>query len=63
MPQRGLGTSWGRCANGPVRLLLQVSVNETLREAMASAHWITSGAFVVGYVSHLFVKRNGGWDG
>lgn len=39
--------------------LLQVSVNETLRETMAWAHWIASGVFVVAYVSHLFVKKNG----
>ena len=40
--------------------LLQVSVNETLREAMAWSHWIASGVFVVGYVSHLFVKKSVG---
>lgn len=34
--------------------LLQISTNEALREAMAMAHWITSGIFVVGYVVHLF---------
>jgi uncharacterized membrane protein YidH (DUF202 family) len=33
--------------------LLQVSTNETLREAMAMAHWITSGIFVLSYVVHL----------
>jgi hypothetical protein len=35
--------------------LLQVSVNETLREVMAWAHWITSGVFAVTYVVHLWV--------
>jgi hypothetical protein len=38
--------------------LLQVSVNETLREAMAWAHWITSGAFAIGYVVHLIIGRS-----
>jgi hypothetical protein len=38
--------------------LLQVSVNETLRDAMAWAHWITSGVFVIGYVIHLINGRS-----
>lgn len=38
--------------------LLQVSTNETLREAMAMAHWITSGIFVISYVVHLFKPNN-----
>lgn len=37
--------------------LLQVSVNEVLREAMAWAHWISSGAFVIGYLVHLINGR------
>ena len=36
--------------------LLQVSVEETLRQAMAWAHWISSGLFVIVYVIHL-LKR------
>jgi hypothetical protein len=36
--------------------LLQVSTNETMRQAMAIAHWITSGAFVLSYVVHLLLK-------
>lgn len=36
--------------------LLQVSTNETLREVMAAAHWITSGLFVISYVIHLLLK-------
>ncbi|HEY0159411.1 MAG TPA: hypothetical protein VGF28_19145 [Thermoanaerobaculia bacterium] len=36
--------------------LLQVSTNETMREVMAAAHWITSGVFVVAYVVHLLLK-------
>lgn len=37
--------------------LLQIATNETLREAMAWAHWITSGVFVVSYLIHLFKPR------
>ncbi len=37
--------------------LLQVSVDETLRDVMAWAHWITSGIFVIGYVIHLINAR------
>lgn len=33
--------------------LLQISTNESVRQAMAIAHWITSGIFVTGYVAHL----------
>ena len=36
--------------------LLQVATGETLRQAMAIAHWVTSGLFVVGYGVHL-VRR------
>lgn len=36
--------------------LLQVSVDERLRQAMAVAHWISSGLFAVVYVIHL-LKR------
>jgi hypothetical protein len=38
--------------------LLQISTNESLRTAMAAAHWITSGLFVLAYVAHLFKPRN-----
>ena len=38
--------------------LLQVSVEEALREAMAWAHWITSGVFVIGYLIHLINGRS-----
>lgn len=34
--------------------LLQISVDESLRQAMAIAHWVSSGVFVVAYVAHLF---------
>lgn len=33
--------------------LLQVSTSEALREAMAIAHWISSGVFAVVYLIHL----------
>jgi hypothetical protein len=38
--------------------LLQVSVDETLREVMAWAHWIASGVFVMGYLIHLIPGRS-----
>ncbi|HEX8168959.1 MAG TPA: hypothetical protein VF824_00290 [Thermoanaerobaculia bacterium] len=33
--------------------LLQVATNESVRKAMAAAHWVTSGLFVVVYVVHV----------
>ena|SRR5688572_28534461 len=36
---------------------LQIATNEALREAMAVAHWISSGLFVLGYVVHLILGR------
>lgn len=36
--------------------LLQIATNESLRSAMAIAHWITSGVFAVTYVVHLFER-------
>lgn len=38
--------------------LLQVSVDESLRQAMAVAHWISSGLFAVAYVIHLLKRTN-----
>jgi hypothetical protein len=38
--------------------LLQVSVEETLRQAMAVAHWVSSGLFAVVYVIHLLKRTN-----
>ncbi len=37
--------------------LLQIATNETLREAMAVAHWISSGLFVLSYLVHLVLGR------
>ncbi len=36
--------------------LLQIATNESLREAMAIAHWVSSGVFVLGYAVH-FVRK------
>lgn len=38
--------------------LLQVSVDESLRQAMAAAHWISSGLFAVAYVIHLLKRAD-----
>ena len=38
--------------------LLQVSVDETLRQAMAVAHWVSSGLFVIVYVVHLLKRTD-----
>ena len=37
--------------------LLQIATNDSLRQAMAIAHWISSGVFVIGYAVHLIVRR------
>ena len=42
--------------------LLQVSTNETLREVMAWAHWISSAAFAAAYLIHLAIGRSKGRD-
>ncbi|HVE72644.1 MAG TPA: hypothetical protein VNI54_14870 [Thermoanaerobaculia bacterium] len=38
--------------------LLQVSTNETLREVMAWAHWITSGVFLLAFLIHAIIGRS-----
>ena len=38
--------------------LLQISVDERLRQAMAIAHWISSGVFVLAYAAHLIYRRD-----
>ncbi|HEX8407386.1 MAG TPA: hypothetical protein VF883_00860 [Thermoanaerobaculia bacterium] len=53
----GLAAMW---LIGPMALsayLLQVATNETLREVMAWAHWITSAIFVAAYVTHFIIGR------
>ena len=37
--------------------LLQIATNDSIRKAMAAAHWITSAVFVVGYTAHLVSRR------
>ena len=47
---------WSMLLIAPMTLsayLLQIATNETLREAMAAAHWVSSGLFVIGYAVHL----------
>jgi hypothetical protein len=36
--------------------LLQISTNESLHKAMAIAHWVTSGLFVIGYLTHVLLS-------
>lgn len=50
----GLASMWLIIPMTLSAYLLQVATNETLREAMAIAHWVSSGVFVIGYVVHLF---------
>ena len=38
--------------------LLQISTNETLRSAMAWAHWISSALFLLAYLIHLINGRS-----
>lgn len=38
--------------------LLQISVDERLRQAMAIAHWVSSGLFVIAYAVHLLKGRD-----
>ena len=66
LPKHRYGDDTGRKSGGsamwlivPMTLsgyLLQVSVDETLRQSMAVAHWISSGLFVIAYAVHL-LKR------
>ena len=37
--------------------LLQIATNDTMRDVMAWAHWITSGVFVIGYLVHLIKPK------
>jgi hypothetical protein len=37
--------------------LMQVSTADALRHAMAVAHWISSGAFVIAYVAHTVITK------
>jgi len=53
----GLAAMWLIAPMALSGYLLQVSVNETLREAMAWAHGITSAVFVIAYLIHLVIGR------
>jgi Na+/proline symporter len=58
VPRRASGV-WSMMAIVPMTLsayLLQIATNESLRKAMAIAHWVTSGVFVLAYVAHLVTK-------
>ena len=37
--------------------LLQIATSDAIRNAMAVAHWISSGVFVLAYCAHLLSKR------
>ena len=37
--------------------LLQIATNDSIRKAMAAAHWIASAVFVIGYVTHLLTRK------
>jgi hypothetical protein len=39
--------------------LMQISAGDATRRALAVAHWISSGLFVVGYVAHLIPRKSG----
>jgi hypothetical protein len=57
-PQRGTGI-WSMAAIVPMTLsgyLLQVSTAEAVRQAMAIAHWVSSGLFVLAYAVHIITK-------
>lgn len=51
---------WSMLSAAPMILsayLLQVSTAETLRKAMAAAHWVTSGFFVIAFAIHVLWRR------
>ena len=53
----GLAAMWLIAPMTLSAYLLQIATHEALQKAMAIAHWITSGVFVVAYVIHLFKPR------
>ena len=58
---RGSGI-WSLAAIVPMTLsayLLQVSIGDAMRKAMAAAHWITSAIFVAAYAAHLVMRPAG----
>ncbi len=51
---------WSMLLIAPMALsgyLMQISTADAVRHAMAVAHWVSSGLFVVIYVVHLFGER------
>lgn len=52
----GLASMWLIAPMTLSAYLLQIATNETLRQAMAVAHWITSGLFVMVYAVHVVMK-------
>jgi len=59
-PKRGSGL-WTVIPLAPMILsgyLLQVATADATRHAMAIAHWLSSGIFVLGYVVHLAQGRS-----
>lgn len=54
----GTGAMWLIVPMALSGYLLQISVEENLRQAMAAAHWVSSGLFVVVYVVHLLKRPN-----
>ena len=67
LPKTRFGDGTGKKSGGsamwlivPMALsgyLLQVSVDESLRQAMAVAHWISSGLFTLAYAAHLLKAK------
>lgn len=58
-PKRPTG-AWSALMIVPMVLsgyLMQVSTGEATRKAMAVAHWIASGLFVVAYVVHVLGRK------
>lgn len=49
----GLASMWLILPMALSAYLLQVTTGESIRQAMAVAHWVSSGLFVIGYVVHI----------
>ena len=56
----GVGSMWMLAPMVVSGYLMQVSTADALRQAMAIAHWISSGAFVVAYVAHILFRVGAG---
>ncbi len=54
-PRKRASGLWSMAAIVPMTLsgyLLQISTADAMRSAMAAAHWLTSGLFVIAYAAH-----------